>query len=425
MQKLTIALAGLLLLFIMKGTLAADKDYINAETHVALKQISRLKLFLEGTGIDFNYIRRNIDFVDFVNDPKATDVHVIITRSQTGGGGHNYILNFYSSNLSHIGEYSLNCISLPGDTDDDIRDCITRTLKLGLMPFVNETSNSDLINIQYANAGKPKPEEELVPDKWDNWVFRAGANGGFRLEESITRYNYSLNARADRITEQLKLRASYYHSNRYEEIETGSEVLSSVSAHKNGSINSVYSLSDSWSMGLFLSYFQSTYWNTRSSYDAKPAIEYNFFPWDESDKRVFTIAYFAGLENKTYFETTIFGKDKENLWGHNLKVDFQLVQPWGEVETRLEGSSYLHDWSKNRITFSSGVSFRITRGLSFNVGFRAENIHNQLYLPAAGVSIEDILLGNQKLPSTFEVSGDMGISIQFGSLYNNIVNNRL
>ncbi|HPR62443.1 MAG TPA: hypothetical protein PLF35_15910, partial [Prolixibacteraceae bacterium] len=165
--------------------------------------------------------------------------------------------------------------------------------------------------------------------------------------------------------------------------------------------------------------------NTRSSYDAKPAIEYNFFPWDESDKRVFTIAYFAGLENKTYFETTIFGKEKENLWGHNLKVDFQLVQPWGEVETRLEGASYLHDWSKNRISFSSGVSFRITRGLSFNMGFRAENVHNQLYLPAAGVSLEDILLGKQKLPSTFEVSGDMGISIQFGSLYNNIVNNRL
>lgn len=335
------------------------------------------------------------------------------------------MLNFYSQNLNQIGDFTLNTVSLPGDTNDTVREYIARAMKLGLMPYVNETTDGNMIDILYTNNGQSKKSAEEEIDKWKNWVFRADANGGFRLEESITRYDYSLNLRADKITEKYKIRASYYMRDRYEQINNDGKLLQSVNVHKNSSIQSVYSLSDSWSAGIFLSHFQSSFWNTNYSFDFKPAIEHNFFPWEDSDKRIFTVAYFAGIEMKQYFETTIFGKDNENLWAHNLKLNLQLVQPWGGVETRLEGSTYLHDLTKNRLSFSSGISFRVTRGLSFNFGFRAENVHNQLYLPASGISIEDILMGNQKLPSTFELSGDMGIRIQFGSLFNNVVNKRL
>jgi hypothetical protein len=415
------------LLLVVACVVLQAKDYTTFHTvnPAAFKQIDRLKVFLEGRGLDFNYIRRNIDFIDFVNDPKASDVHIIVTQNQTGGGGINYILNFYSSNFGQIGDFSLNCIIMPGDTPDMVREFITRTLKLGLMPYINETNDGSMIQIQYTNNGDEKKETPESIDKWKNWVFRIDANGGFRLEQSISRYNYSYNLRADKITEKIKIRLSYFDWKRNEEIRTNGNLLTNVNINKNSNIQSVYSLSESWSAGLFISYFQSTFLNTRHSLGVKPAIEYNFFPWDEADKRVFTIAYFAGLEVKNYYETTIFGKKTENLWAHNLKLNFELVQPWGGVETRLEGSSYFHDLSKNRITFSSGISFRITRGLSFNVGLRAENVHNQLYLPARGISIEDILMGKQKLPSTFELSGDMGIRIQFGSLYNNVINNRL
>lgn len=416
-----------MLLFVVTSVVLQAKDYftLHAVSPASFKQIDRLKVFLEGRGLDFNYIRRNIDFIDFVNDPKVSDVHIIVTHNQTGGGGTNYVLNFYSSNLGQIGDYSLNCMIMPGDTPDMVREYITQTLKLGLMPYINETNDGSMISIQYTNNGNGKKETPESIDKWKNWVFRADANGGFRLEESISRYNYSYSLRADKVTEKVKMRLSHYESKRYEEINTNGNLLTSENINKNSNIQNVFSLSDSWSVGLFLSYYQSTYLNTEHSFGLKPAIEYNFFPWDEADKRMFTIAYFAGLEAKDYYETTIFGKENENIWAHNLKLDFELVQPWGGVETRLEGSTYLHDFSKNRVTFSSGISFRITRGLSFNLGLRAENVHNQLYLPAKGVSIEDILMGNQKLPSTFELSGDIGIRIQFGSLYNNVVNSRL
>lgn len=406
--------------------LSGSDNFLNESVSTSAPPINRLRVYLEGSRLDYDYIRRNIGFVDFINDPKASDVHIIVTTKHTGGGGTNYILNFYSHILSQIGDLSLNCISAPGDTDDEIRECITRTMKLGLMPYVNETLNGSRIDILYSNDVSTSDEIVLpLDDPWKQWVFRIDANGGFNLEEQIQKYNYSFNMRADKVTDELKLRASYYMRDRFEEITSNESVFSSKEQLKSANLSSIFSLSGRWSAGMFLSFFQSTYWNTRHSYDAKPAVEYNFFPWEEADKRVFTISYFAGIEMKNYFETTIFGKEDENLWAQNLRVNFEVIQPWGEIETRLEGASYFHDFSKNRITFDTDISFRITRGISFNLGFRAENIHNQLYLPAGELSIEDMLLGNQKLPSTFDLYGGMGIRFQFGSLYNNVVNNRL
>ncbi len=411
---------------ILPFQLFAGDHYVESAKSIPPKsQISRLKVFIEGNNVDFDYIRRNVRFVDFVNAPKGSDVHVIVTRNRTGGGGINYILNFYTKQLSQIGDITLNCISSPGDTDDVVRACMTRTLKLGLMPYVNETRDGDTVDILYTKNEERSDTTSTMEDPWNQWVFRIDANGWFNLEESIKKLNYSFNVRADKVSEQYKIRVSYYMRDKIEEIENDGEWLTSNNKHKSGNAESVYSLSESWSAGVFLSYFQSTYWNTRYSYDFKPAIEYNFFPWDISDKKRFTVSYFAGLEMKDYYETTIFDKNAENLWEQNLKINFEVIQPWGEIETRLEGSTYFHDLSKNSVTFSSDLSIRIIQGLSVNFNFGAQNVHNQLYLPAEEVSLEDVLLGNKKLPSTFQLWGGMGIRIQFGSLYNNVVNNRL
>lgn len=412
-----------MLCFVFFSQAKDNENFVSYSSSVG--SIGTLKVFLEGNVVDFNYIRRNINFVDFVNDPKTSDVHIIVTSNRTGGGGTNYILNYYSQNLSHIGDISLNCVSMADDTDDERRACVLKTLKAGLMPYVNETDNSNDIDIVYHLKDEKKQEKTVDEDPWNKWVFRMDASGGFDFEESKNKYNYSFNVRADRVTEKIKMRAQYYMRDRFEEIETEGTLVYSNTTQDYARLRTVYSLSDRLSTGLFLSYFQSTYWNTKSSYDVKPAIEYNFFPWEEADKRRFTISYFAGFEGKDYYETTIFGKDAENLWEHNLELNFELVQPWGEIETRLEGASYWHDFSKNKLTFQSDLSLRIVRGLSVNFSFRAENIHNQLYLPAGEVSLEDILLGNQKLPSTYEIWGSMGLRIQFGSIYNNVINNRL
>lgn len=400
-------------------------DFGSISNNSVIGDIVTLKVYFQGNNIDFDYIRRNIQFVDFVNDPLGSDVHVIVTRNATGSGGVNYVLNFYSKTLDQIGDITLNCISMPGDTGDAIRECITRTLKMGLIPYLNETQSGKQINIVFSGSGTENKSLQTTVDPWKMWVFKINANGGFDMEQSIRNYNYSLNLRADKVADKFKVNNSFYVQNRFREVKTTGNPIISKTDNIFANSNNVFSLSDRWSSGMFLSYFRSSFMNTKGSYEIKPAIEYNFFPWNVSDKRIFTIAYFAGIEMKDYYQTTIFGKTQENLWEQNLQINFELIQPWGEVETRVEGSTYLHDITKNSIVFDSSLSLRITRGLSVSFGFRAENVHNQLYLPAKGATIEEILLGNAKLPSTFDLSGNVGIRIQFGSLYNNVINNRL
>ena len=73
-------------------------------------------------------------------------------------------------------------------------------------------------------------------------------------------------------------------------------------------------------MGAFASYFNSNYRNTIYSVSVKPAVEYNIFPWDISDRKVFTIAYYIGPEWKKYYEETVYGKLEEGLWEETFRM---------------------------------------------------------------------------------------------------------
>ena len=49
---------------------------------------------------------------------------------------------------------------------------------------------------------------------------------------------------------------------------------------------------------------------------------------------------------------------------------------------------------------------------------------NQIYLSAEGVSDEDILVSRRQLATDFTYNISTGLTFRFGSIYNNVVNNR-
>ena len=49
---------------------------------------------------------------------------------------------------------------------------------------------------------------------------------------------------------------------------------------------------------------------------------------------------------------------------------------------------------------------------------------NQVELSAGGVTLEELLLNNQQLPSGFNFNLNLGFNYSFGSIYNTIVNPR-
>ena len=62
-----------------------------------------------------------------------------------------------------------------------------------------------------------------------------------------------------------------------------------------------------------------------------------------------------------------------------------------------------------------------------SVGLWAETalVRDQVYLPSAGSSDQDILLGRRALDTNATTAYGVRLSYSFGSIYNNVVNNRL
>ena len=65
---------------------------------------------------------------------------------------------------------------------------------------------------------------------------------------------------------------------------------------------------------------------------------------------------------------------------------------------------------------------RIMRSLS--VLGTASRLRDQIFLAAGGLTQEEILLRRRQQETAFEASLSVGITITFGSIYNNVVNSR-
>ncbi|MCH2460052.1 MAG: hypothetical protein MK239_03280, partial [Gemmatimonadetes bacterium] len=65
-----------------------------------------------------------------------------------------------------------------------------------------------------------------------------------------------------------------------------------------------------------------------------------------------------------------------------------------------------------------------TRGLELEVGADYSRVRDQMYLAGGGMSQEERLHRLQREATDYEASLDFGLSYQFGSIFNNVVNNR-
>jgi hypothetical protein len=155
-----------------------------------------------------------------------------------------------------------------------------------------------------------------------------------------------------------------------------------------------------------------------------PAVEYNFFPYDESNSRMLTLEYSVGVNDFDYTEETIFGKTSETLFDHRLLASLRFTQPWGSGELAMEASQYLHDLGKNRVILVGSVDWNLVRGLSLIASVSFHRIGDQLFLPARGASEEEILLRRRQLATSYSYSALIGISYKFGSPYAHVVNRR-
>ena len=53
-----------------------------------------IKIFIECSTCDFEYIKQEITYVNYVRDPKEAQLHILVSSQITGSGGSEYKLFF-------------------------------------------------------------------------------------------------------------------------------------------------------------------------------------------------------------------------------------------------------------------------------------------------------------------------------------------
>ncbi len=380
------------------------------------------KLYLDCSWCYSDYLKDEITFVNYVRERTEADVHLLITVHSTSSGGREYTLEFIGQNDYSGLHYTLKYSSGGTATTDEVRSGLAHTIKMGLMPFVERTPLKDYVKINY-NVGTEVENREVV-DKWKNWVFSVGASGYTSGESQSSFISLHSSVSIKKITEEQKITSySYvnYSENRY---DIDNDIVKSISRNYGVSGEYVKSLGEHFAIGGEVEYRKNKYSNIQFGFSMSPGVEYNIFPYSEYSKHKLTIHYTISAAYHDYYEETIYEKFFETLFSERLSCYLSIIKQWGSANISISGSHYFHNLSLNHLGLSAGTSVRLFAGFSFNVSGGVSLIHDQISLPRADATTEEILLRQRQLETQYSYWSSIGISYTFGSIYSNVVNPR-
>jgi hypothetical protein len=387
-----------------------------AETQTDTLRKDALNVFMEST----DYIRKEIPYVNYVRDIRDAGVYIISTSQRTGSGGYEYTYFLVGQHEFEGMRDTISFVTTPDETTEGYRQKMVRTLKMGLMRYVARTPLAQYMNISFSQP----LTETVMGDKWKSWVFKGSLSSYLNGQKTYKYYYLTGNLAASKITEKWKIDINARYNTNASEYIIGESTITSKSKTKYVTGLVVRSISDHWSYGGSTTVGSSSYSNKKLYYNLMPGIEYDLFPYSESTRRQMRVLYSAGINLVEYADTTIYDKIRENLFLHTLSASYEVIQKWGSIDFTLQYSNYLHDWSKNNLSFSGYFNFRIAKGLSLNFGGGASMIHDQINLVKQDLTYDEILLQRKEIATQYEYYVNFGLSYTFGSIYNNVVNPR-
>jgi len=421
---------------VMGGMPSAPSPAAGPDSLTLQSQAIRVFLDCQGRsrGCDRDFFVTEITFVNWMRDRFNADVQILSQALTNGGGGIEFTITFIGRNKFQGMSDTLVLNTLPNDADDKVRRELARVFKLGLTRFVARSPIASRVQIAYAtpNGGQRQPQVGAanLKDPWNLWTYSTNFNTFVRAEDRQQQINGSLSFSANRSTADWKLNFSVsgnISEARFKIPETATRPAFTVTnEQRTYNLNSlmVRSLNTHWSAGVKLGAGFSDFLNQDAAIRLQPAIEYNVFPWTEQTRRQLTVLYNVGPNYYDYQRETVFGETSELRFSQQLTTSFVSRQQWGTLNLSLDWLNYLHDFDRHALTFTSNADLRLGRGFSLNINGSAARVRDQIYLPAAGNTEEEILLQRQALQTGFRITTNIGVRYTFGSIYNTIVNQR-
>lgn len=401
---------------------------VKAQEKTELMAKPRLYIECANSGLcNLDYIRNEIKVTDFVRDRFQANIHIMVLSQPTGGNGEQHTVTFIGQEGFTGTIDTLTFYTVANATEDEKRQQFIRYIKIGLVPFLVQSSHINLIDIQYkepATATATAP----IKDKWKGWSFTIGGRLFLSGDKNYTEHSLGINASAAKVTDKFKTSFSYYQNqskNRYRYMDAGEKFeLRTLNAYREFRHEYVKSINPKWSIAYSTEYIHSTYDNINHGFTITPGIEYNIYPYKQSSSKFLAVRYSIDGERRNYLEETVYGKKKEWLFSQDLSAYASYTQKWGSINGSVNWYNYLHDVSKNNLSVYFEIELRLVKGLSLNWYTSASIINDQLNLGKEGADPQEVLLQLKALSTSYNYHTSIGINFRFGSAFNNIVNPR-
>lgn len=405
-------------------------NYIHAYSQDTAK--TKLKVFVDCRAkCDDQFLKTEITIVDFVVDRTAADAHVLVTSQPVGSGGNQYQLNFYGQNNYKNYIDTLNFTTKPNASDAEIRSSLIHYLMLGFTPLIAKTPFG--ADIEISMKGKEvkvevAPDTTNTEDKWNYWVYTAGVTGELNADQVYNTNIFRSDFSANRTTDKIKVSFSTYGSlnnttYNYSEGDTTTTYL--VKNREYGlHHNLVKSLGGHWSLGYQANFSNNTFANIKRKLYFKPAIEYNIFNFKDVNNRFLVFRYVVYVTNNRYYDTTVFNKISETLYGHKLSLTLTLNKKFGTINTGIHYREFLQDRRLNSMGMNASADIKITGSFSFTINIDASVVHDQINLVKSGATEKEVFTRKRQIASNFNYNTSFGINYRFGSILNNFVNPR-
>jgi hypothetical protein len=392
---------------------------------MSLAMFALIKVFLDcNDGCHEEYLREEIELVEYVRDRSDADVHVLVTSAETGARGREYTLSFIGQGGFAGTSRTLTVTSEASDSEDRVRRALATALTVGLLSYIAPDSIPAALAVS-AELASSALATDAAGDRWNRWIFSLNGNASLDYEESTREREWGFTIGADRVTPAWKITVGANFNNSREEFDLDEDQPLAVE-RRNRSLEwlTARALGEHWSVGAIGGLRSSTFDNTEIDVRAAPAVEWNFFPYSMYTRRQLRVLYAAGGSYTRYYEETLFLKTAETRTRQELSTTYEQREPWGTLEGTVEWSNYFPGLSTHRLSFDAEVDLRITRGLSLSVEASTSRIRDQLALPRRDATAEEVLLRLRQLQSDFEARLELGVTYQFGSRFASIVNPR-
>ena len=386
----------------------------------------QLKVFLDCDDCYADFLRSEVEFVDYVRDRTEADVHLLVRQARTASGGLEYTLDFTGQAAFTKARTRLRTVTTSSDTDDVIRRQLAASVRVGLVRVLTDEAVPPELQVS-VRLGSEEQRPAVAGDRWNNWVFSVRGSASFQGEESSNQRQIGASFSADRITPDWKITLGADLDHEHEEFDLDEDEPVSVDRRERDfNWLVVKSLGEHWSAGAMGEVESSTFDNVELSLAAAPAIEFNVFPYSQHTRRQLRVLYGGRRQPLHLFRGDAVRQDRRDAADARAVGDARTARALGlaagahRVVAIPPRSEQEPPRGRRR-----GVSIRLARGLSVAGELNATRLRDQLSLPLRGATDEEVLLRLRRLESGYDYGFSVSLTYTFGSIFSSIVNPRV